>query len=184
VWYIIRLTGQVPHRRQPLSSNVRPHRRSIMVCLRVIDHRDPHVASQVHALLQLAHAQESQLLGLDPEANPISSVGHVQTSNQFYLGAFDAEMLVGSASVEPGDEANQINIASLCVDPRYQRHGIGRSLVAEALRLGGSCSFSVATPARNAPALALYRSLGFVEHQHGTLGPGQLAMVKLRCDAA
>ena len=40
--------------------------------------------------------------------------------------------------------------------------------------------YAVATGAENAPALALYRELGFVAYRQGSIGVGQLALVKLR----
>jgi ribosomal protein S18 acetylase RimI-like enzyme len=41
-------------------------------------------------------------------------------------------------------------------------------------------AFAVATTALNAPALRLYRSLGFVEYRYGTIGAEGLGLVKLR----
>jgi ribosomal protein S18 acetylase RimI-like enzyme len=148
-----------------------------------LDHRELGVARRIHALLQLAHAQEADLLGLQCHASAARSTEDIQSSTEFYLGAFDGEALVGATSIGPDDESNQISIASLCVDPTHQRQGIGKSLVAEALRRGATMTFSVSAAANNAAALALYRGLGFVEYRQGTLGPEQLAMVKLRRNA-
>ena len=148
--------------------------------IRPLDHREPDVARQIHALLRQAHAQEAERLGLPGHAGAARSAEDIRSSIEFHLGAFEGETLVGATSVGPDDESGQITIVSLCVDPGHQRQGIGRSLVAEALRRGESMVFSVSAAAGNDAALALYRSLGFVEYRRGSLGPGQLAMVKLR----
>lgn len=148
-----------------------------------IDHRDPGVARQIHALLQGARAQEAQQLGRHEPAGEAHAAADIQSSNAFYLGAFDDERFVGAASLAPDDEPGQISIALLCVAPAHQRLGIGRSLVAEALRRGESMAFCVSAAADNAAALALYRGLGFVAYRQGTLGPDRLAMLKLRRDA-
>ncbi len=151
-----------------------------MLNIHPIDHRDPATAARLHALLRLAQAQEAGQLGrLDASAAP-PSAEDIRSGIAYYLGAFDGERLVGAASLAPDDEPGQISIALLCVAPTHQRHGIGRSLVAEALRRGESMAFCVSAAADNTAALALYRGLGFVAYREGTLGPDQLAMLKLR----
>lgn len=155
-----------------------------MLSIHPIDHREAAVAGQIHALLRLAHAQESARLGRrDPSAAP-QLAEEIRVDVAFYLGAFDGEHFVGAASLAPDDEPGQISIALLCVAPTHQRRGIGRSLVAEALRRGESMAFCVSAAADNTAALALYRGLGFVAYREGTLGPDRLAMLKLRRDAS
>lgn len=149
-----------------------------------IDHHEPGVARQIHALLRQAHAQEAQRLGLQAPTGGAQSAKQIQSSNAFYLGAFDGEAFVGAVSLAPDDEPDQVGIAMLCVAPAHQRQGIGRSLIVEALRRGTAMAFSVSAAADNAAALALYRGLGFVVYRRGTLGPEQLAMVKLRRDVS
>lgn len=152
--------------------------------IRPLDHHEPEVARQIHALLRRAHAQEAERLGRPAHAGAARAAEAIRSSDEFHLGAFEGDTLVGAASVGRDDESGQIAIVSLCVDPGHQRRGIGRSLVAEALRRGESMVFSVSAAAGNGAALALYRGLGFVEYRRGSLGPGQLAMVKLRRAAA
>jgi ribosomal protein S18 acetylase RimI-like enzyme len=94
------------------------------------------------------------------------------------------DQLLGALSLGPDDEPDQINIGSLVVHPQHQRQGIGRSLLAAALRQGEGKVFSVSTGARNTPALNLYREFGFVVYRHGTIGPEALELVKLRASAA
>jgi ribosomal protein S18 acetylase RimI-like enzyme len=152
--------------------------------IRPIDHREPDVARRIHALLDLAHAQEARGLGRAGRAGAAPSAQDIQSSIAFYLGAFDGDRFVGAASLAPDDEPGQIGIALLCVAASHQRQGIGRSLVVEALRRGETMAFSVSAAADNAAALALYRGLGFVAYRRGTLGPDRLAMLKLRRAAA
>ena len=155
-----------------------------MLHIRPIDHREPDVARRIHALLSLAHAQEAQGLGRSERAGAAQSAQEIQSSVALFLGAFDGDDFVGATSLAPDDEPGQIGIALLCVAPTHQRQGIGRSLVVEALRRGGTMAFAVAAAADNAAALALYRGLGFVAYRQGTLGPDRLAMLKLRRAAA
>lgn len=148
--------------------------------IQALDHRDPYTARQIHALLVSAHAQEVGVLGLTRHVGASRSLEAIRSGSDFHLGAFDGEALVGTTSVGPDDESNQITITSLCVDRAHQRRGIGRSLVADILRRGAGMTFSVSAAANNRAALTLYLGLGFVEYRQGLLGPGQLAMVKLR----
>ena len=69
------------------------------------------------------------------------------------------------------------------VHPSAQRQGIARALMQDALRRGAGMVYAVATGAANAPALALYRELGFVAYRQGSMGTAQLALLKLRRDA-
>ena len=94
--------------------------------------------------------------------------------------SFEHGALVGALGFAPDEEPGQFSVNSLVVHPDHQRRGIGRSLLLEALRLGDGEAFAVSTAAKNAPALALYTSHGFVAYRFGTIGPEALALVKLR----
>ncbi len=55
-------------------------------------------------------------------------------------------------------------VANVAVDPRYRRQGIGRQLVAAAIKQGdGLYRLTLEVRASNEAAAALYRSLGFVK---------------------
>jgi ribosomal protein S18 acetylase RimI-like enzyme len=151
-----------------------------MPAIEPLEHRDLRVARQIHAVLKLAHAQEAQWLGLNEHASGEPTPESIQASGVFYLGAYCGSELAGATSVGPDDEADQICIGSLIVHPQFQRQGLGSALVREALRRGAGMVFSVSVATHNAPALALYRALGFVAYRRGSLGPDDLAMVKLR----
>ncbi len=171
-----------------------------MLRIEPLAHRERPVAERIQAVMALAAAQEAQLLaGADslpllacssarslPPSLPsylaliARAVDEIAADSDFYLGAFEGDTLVGVLSVGPDDEAQQLCITVLAVQPAAQRQGIGRRLVQAALdRLPGA-TFSVATTAGNAPALALYRALGFVPYRHGVIGLNSLPLVKLR----
>ena len=145
-----------------------------------LDHRDPLVAQQIHAVLTLAHAQEAELLEIKHFRPLERTASDIQSGSDYHLGAFVCQQLVGSLSLGPDEETAQITITSLVVHPSSQREGVGRSLVVEAIRRTDGVVLSVSTAANNAPALCLYRSLGFVEYRWGTVGNENIALVKLR----
>ena len=155
-----------------------------MIRIAVLDRHDFAVASQIHAVTLLAHAQEAallQILGAAPRARPAPGGS---AGRELHLGAFCDSELVGSVSLEPDDEAGQISVVNLVVHPTHQRNGIGSALMGEALRRGDGEVFSVAVAAGNAPALALYQALGFVQYRQGVMGADALPIVKLRRAAA
>jgi ribosomal protein S18 acetylase RimI-like enzyme len=167
-----------------------------MLRIETLAHHDRPVAQRIQAVMALAAAQEAQLLegadslpiladtpdlSLAPYLALIArAVDEIATDSDFYLGAVEGDDLVGVLSVGPDDEAQQLCITVLVVQPAAQRRGIARRLVQAALdRLPGT-AFSVATTAGNTPALALYQSLGFMAYRHGVIGPNRLPLVKLR----
>lgn len=95
---------------------------------------------------------ERSLLG--ELANPLST----------WLVAMDGEALagyIGSQSVL--DEADMMNLA---VAPEYRRRGVGAALtaaLAAALQARGVAALTLEVRASNAPAIALYEKLGFVQ---------------------
>ena len=151
-----------------------------MVHVVPLDHRDIAVARQIHAVLMLAYAQEARLLRAEHFAPLDQTPEDVQASNAYFLGAVLDRVVVGALSFEPDEEPGQVLIASLVVHPEHQRRGIARALMVALLRMGEPEVFAVATGANNAPALALYRSLGFEQYRLGTVGPEALPLVKLR----
>jgi ribosomal protein S18 acetylase RimI-like enzyme len=71
-----------------------------------------------------------------------------------------------------GRAADRGYLQRLAVDPAHHRQGVGRALVADALswlRRRGARVAMVNTQERNAGALALYRTCGFVEEPTGLL---------------
>ncbi len=143
-------------------------------------HRDAHQAARIHAVWLPAYRQEAALLGLDAFEPLNRTAAQVQSLDEHFLGALCGDELLGCLSLAEDDEPGQILVCCLVVHPRHQRRGVARALVQRALQWGAGRSFAVATAAANAPALALYRSLGFEIYRHGSMGPDALELVKLR----
>jgi ribosomal protein S18 acetylase RimI-like enzyme len=146
----------------------------------VLAHIDPAVAAEIHQVMAWAYAQEAQLLGVKHFAPLQETVQDIAQRKEWLLGLRLANLLAGVVSVGPDDEPQQLRIGSLVVRPQMQRRGIARLLMQTVLARGTGMVFSVSTAELNLPALALYESLGFVAYKRGTVGPEDLALVKLR----
>ena len=151
----------------------------------ILSHRVLAVAAQIHTVLMLAYAQEATLLSVEDFPPLQQTAADIQSSDEFFLGAFETaalptSALLGVISVRPDDEPGQINIACLVVHPAHQRRGLARALLSDALQRAPGAVFSVSTAAKNAPALALYQQFGFEPCRWGTVGDEGLALVKLR----
>jgi aspartate racemase len=145
-----------------------------------IDHHDPAVAQRIHAVLVPAYAQEAALLQVKDFTPMRRTPQDIAAGREVYLGAWVGGALVGAIALEPDDEHEQILIGTLVVHPAQQRRGIARALLQAALKLAEEAVFAVSTGVRNAPALALYKSQGFVPYRRGSIGPEALPLVKLR----
>ncbi len=145
-----------------------------------LDHRDPTVAARIHAVQMLAYAQEAALLELRHFPALERSVADVQGSAEDFLGAWSGLELLGLLSICKGEGSGAVTITSLVVSPTHQRQGIGSSLLAAALDECAGSTVCVATAARNAPALALYRRSGFVDYRRWAVGAEALELVELR----
>jgi ribosomal protein S18 acetylase RimI-like enzyme len=154
-----------------------------MIHIAQIDHREPAIAAKIRAILELAYEQEAIAMGSVRLAEYDETVDEIQGSNEFFLGAMEAGELLGSLSIGPDDELNQISISTLVVDPKHQRKGVGRMLLADALQRARGMVVSVCTGANNLPALRLYQEFGFTEYRRGSIGPENLALVKLKTSA-
>ena len=152
--------------------------------IEAIDQRELPVAQAIHAVLLLAHAQEARLLKVK-NVVPMAQVPEdLQRGPALFLGALRGDELLACLSLVPDDdEPGQVAIGALVVRPAEQRSGLARALVNDALRRCAGQVVSVITGALNAPALALYRELGFAEYRRGTLGVEAIEVVKLRCAA-
>jgi ribosomal protein S18 acetylase RimI-like enzyme len=91
-----------------------------------------------------------------------------------YLVAEDAGTIVGHALLEPLSLAATSHVVRLtiAVHEGHQRRGIGRALMSELLRWARSNprveKVELQVRSANEPAIALYRSLGFVEEGRKT----------------
>lgn len=81
-----------------------------------------------------------------------------------WLVALEGETVVGYiGSQTVMDESDMMNVA---VHPEHRRKGIAEALIvalAQLLRDGGSNSLTLEVRASNAPAIALYEKLGFLQ---------------------
>lgn len=149
-----------------------------------LETRDVSVAQAVQAIFVGAHLQEAAEIGAPATASLQGrSVDEIMNSAEFYLGAHGHGELLGVLTVGPDAEAGQVALTALVVSPKHQRRGVGSALVQQALDRGPGLVFSVTAGANNLPAMALYKSLGFVEYRWGHMGEAQLPMVKLRRQA-
>lgn len=84
--------------------------------------------------------------------------------NEYCLGAYDGEALVGAALGEPRRWNNVLWVWEFHVAPERQREGIGRRLMAalaERARAGGFRALVLETQNTNVPAIRFYRHVGF-----------------------
>jgi ribosomal protein S18 acetylase RimI-like enzyme len=126
------------------------------------------------AVQRAGYAEEARLIGVDslpPQHQTIEDLHGEALWVAQYGGA-----VAGVLGVEDGPE---LVIARLVVDPARMRRGIGRALARHALALAGDRAARVGTAAANAPALALYASLGFEVVARRTVGD-RLEYVELR----
>ncbi|MDO9093007.1 MAG: GNAT family N-acetyltransferase [Rubrivivax sp.] len=146
-----------------------------------LDQREAAVALELHSLIQEAQAQESALLEQDAGESVVRSVADISNSPHLYLGVRSASgLLVGACSVGTDDEPGQLCIHVLVVHPLFQRRGVASAVLQHIFRQGPGLNFAVVAAQANASALALYTGLGFVPYRWGTMGPAELALVKLR----
>lgn len=146
-----------------------------------VDAGDDALARALHAVRQLAYAQEAALLKAHwfPPLN--ETLDELRASPERFLAAFVGADLAGAIGVEPDPDEPATTIGSLVVAPAFQRRGIARALMMQVLREHGAGVMTVQTGSMNVPALALYASCGFAEFRRWRVGPGgQLELVRLR----
>lgn len=148
--------------------------------LESLQHQDPAVAQQIHAVWAQAYAQEARLLGLSDFPPLQRTIADLQADGDVYLGARLGGNLVGALAFGPDPEGGQLLVSVLVVAPNAQRQGVARALMTHLLGLAGPWPVAVATAQANRPAVLLYESLGFVAYRQGVVGPDALAIVKLR----
>jgi ribosomal protein S18 acetylase RimI-like enzyme len=104
-------------------------------------------------------------------------IGAIQPEAGLFALERNEEALATLICVHDGDLAGLFEVAT---DPAVRRQGLGRQLILSALkwaRLRGAREAWLQVEAANAPALALYRSLGFEDayHYHYRRPPGAAA---------
>jgi len=89
----------------------------------------------------------------------------MQANQDFFLGAFDGDRLIGAVIVSSDMRKGWIN--RLAVDPDYKRRGIAKALIAEAektLRKRGIQIFCALIEDYNKESRELFKKCGYVEH--------------------
>jgi len=123
---------------------------------------DGDLAGRLLAIQRAAYGVEASLIGDDRIPPLHEDADELLAAPLNWLGAFDkSSCLIGAVAwVEQADE---VDIDRLVVDPMAHRRGVGRELVRSVLSRAGSCRTTVSTGRRNLPARTLYLSLGFVQ---------------------
>lgn len=134
----------------------------------------PDDAAAILAIQRSGYAIEAELAHV-PSLPPQEQTADDLLRETLWVADSGGE-IAGVLAVEDGPEPL---IAKLVVDPGRLRQGIGRALVNHALALAGWRPVRVGTASANAPALALYESLGFVRVGERTVG-GAIAFTDLR----
>jgi ribosomal protein S18 acetylase RimI-like enzyme len=145
-----------------------------------LEHHVLVTATEIHALQMAAYAQEAALLEVEHFPPLEQTVANVLDSDEIFFGALAGHELVGCIAYEI--QPTGWLISSLVVSPKHQRLGIARALVSAVLELGRGKSITVATGAKNTPALGLYHSVGFVECHRFWIEKDNLEIVQLRLE--
>jgi ribosomal protein S18 acetylase RimI-like enzyme len=119
------------------------------------------VASDILAVQIAAYRVEGALIGISDFAPLNSTVEEIASSVDVFIGVHLADRLVGVARIESLDGHPAAEIASLVVHPEFHRQGIGRLLLQHVIATRGRDGLRVSTAEHNAPALGLYRQMGF-----------------------
>ena len=139
-------------------------------------HRDPAVAMAIVALQRVAYRAEAELIGY-PALPPLNeSPAHIMASEERFYGITSRGRLIALISTETSGES--LTICRLCVAPDCSRRGHGERLVRHVLNDADGPTL-VSTAEANAPAVTLYRKLGFAPERVWTTPEG-LALISLR----
>jgi len=143
-----------------------------------VDLADDAVAARVIRLQRAAYRIEAGLIGFDRLPGLLEDVADIREHPIEWSGAYEGDELAGIIgwTVVGGT----CDIDRLAVDPRFHRRGHGRRLVASVVSCNAGAASTVSTGADNAPAVALYESMGFRIVRHEQL-PG-VTIVHLRRD--
>ena len=119
------------------------------------------LATQRDAHHLAALARDLIEAGLGWEYRPHRIASLIDDADTVTVVARGSTLPIGFATMRFGDE--RAHLILLAVQPRHQRHGVGRRLVAwllESARVAGVTSVHVELRAGNGKAYAFYRSLG------------------------
>jgi len=138
--------------------------------IREIDIRREEVAEQVWYLQHAAYRIEAQAAGLRNPPPIRETAGELRSCGETFIGCGRAGDLAAVLSYRVS--GGTLDIRRLMVDPSFLRQGIGERLLAHVLRGVPHRRAVVLVSEGNAPALALYRKLGFRERGRSEPLPG------------
>ncbi len=154
------------------SSGAEPGRRWHSRVVKTIRYRIDETTGEAHApklraILLRAYAVEAQLLGVADFPPMHRTVEEVACSVNTFFVAVQGEQFVGVAELERNsvEVGAGYTVASLGVDPDFFRLGIASALLTRVLASiqGERAPVRVSTGSKNAPAIRLYRNMGFEE---------------------
>jgi ribosomal protein S18 acetylase RimI-like enzyme len=138
--------------------------------IRPFDLTDDVLAKAVLELQRSAYEIEARLIGSDAIPQLHESLEVLQRTSETWLGRWQGRDLVAVLAYEATPDA--LDISRLAVDPAAARHGYGEELVRHVLDLVARPLTIVSTGSANAPAVALYRKVGFAAVGEEKVAPG------------
>jgi len=143
-----------------------------------LDHIDLKIAREIRRLMISSYGEEARLLGAVDFPPSKRSVAHIRAARSVFYGFRHDGILAGVGELER-DENDPANIASLAVDPRFFRMGIGTKLLRHIIAKSKGRAVTVSTARANRPAIDLYRKHGFKLMRKSKV-EGKLIIVFLR----
>ena len=131
-----------------------------MNSVKKIDHYQLNNANQIYSVWQRSYRIEADLLGIVDFPPLRRRITQIREAKSDFYGCVQDERLTAVAEIEHL-EAQHIHIAALVVDPDFFRRGLASRLLTEVLDLLDWRKVTVDTAVANAPAINLYKKLGF-----------------------
>ena len=132
----------------------------MIYCGKKLDHRQYKVAKQIYSVWRRSYRIEADLLDIEDFPPLRRSVNQIMAAESDFYGYWQEERLTAVSEIEHL-EAQHIHIAALVVDPDFFRRGLASRLLTEVLDLLDWRKVTVDTAVANAPAINLYKKLGF-----------------------
>jgi ribosomal protein S18 acetylase RimI-like enzyme len=133
----------------------------------IIELDRPDRFSEFIRLNELWIAEHFEIEAMDRQLS--EDPGRVLREGGHIFSAIIEDIVVGVAALFR-DAPDQFELARMAVDPAYRGRGIGRALALAALQKArdeGATRVTLGSNTKLAPALALYRSLGFTVVREG-----------------
>lgn len=145
--------------------------------IKQLSHQQLPIANLIYDAFQISYPVEAALIGVDDFPPLKRTIIDIQGSQTSFYGYWVEGNLAGV--VEVLQDGSITDICSLVVVPAFFRQGIASSLLHFVIRLFPSEIVTVETGAANAPAIKLYRKVGFEEEKRWKMAIG-IEKVKFR----